>query len=336
MPDYPIGYEPIGTVAVFTSSQSKYGSSRHSTERALARFARRKVEAVAFTGTTMEHNQQLLRQAISDMDFDAIVLVGGDELINSALQETAGTGIPVGIIPSGAGNDIAGQLRIPMSPEAAAEVVADGFVTTTDLGRVTGPDGQQRYFGTVLCTGADAYAAHRAENASWAWGPQRWMMGFVHEMVHLKWRPYRIELEGASAIPFRSEYAKALQLSRDGVIGPDRRLVIERRMAMATFGNSRFYASGVGVCPRADHHDGLLDLTIIEKAPRWEYARTFEAFASGNHGNLGYISSYRCKRARVMVGDMDIPAYADGNPMVRMPLTVEAVEATSRYIVPAP
>ena len=38
---------------------------------------------------------------------DGVVAVGGDGLVNIALQVTGGTDLPLGIVPAGTGNDIA-------------------------------------------------------------------------------------------------------------------------------------------------------------------------------------------------------------------------------------
>ena len=43
---------------------------------------------------------------------DGVVAVGGDGLVNLALQVVAGTDVPLGIVPAGTGNDIARALGL--------------------------------------------------------------------------------------------------------------------------------------------------------------------------------------------------------------------------------
>ncbi|MCY7402452.1 MAG: sphingosine kinase, partial [Nocardioides sp.] len=58
---------------------------------------------------------------------DGVVAVGGDGLVNLALQVVGGTGVPLGIVPAGTGNDIARSLGlVPGDPLAAAGLVAGG------------------------------------------------------------------------------------------------------------------------------------------------------------------------------------------------------------------
>ncbi|MBN9644198.1 diacylglycerol kinase family protein [Corynebacterium mendelii] len=336
MPDYPIGYEPIGTVALLTNPRSGYGSARHATERALSHFNKRGVESVAFTAMTAEDNGRLIRQALDDDDFDAIVVCGGDGMINSALQETADTGIPLGIIPAGSGNDTARHFRIPMDPGAAAEVIADGFVTTTDLGRVSDDNGQSKWFATLLGCATDAYASRRADSLTWAKGPNKFTLAIAREIIRPTTHTYRFELEGVRPIPFLSDAENARRIARDGEIPDDGRVVIERQVGMATFGNTRCFGGGRAVCPRADHRDGMLDFTIAELCNPLMYVRYFNDFGSGNHADVPFVTSYRCRRARVECPAMRTAAHGDGEPLMRVPFTVEAVEAAGRYIVPAP
>ena len=49
---------------------------------------------------------------------DAVVAVGGDGLVHCAVQAVAGTGVPLGIVPAGGGNDLAGILGLPADPRA--------------------------------------------------------------------------------------------------------------------------------------------------------------------------------------------------------------------------
>src|SRR3989442_5625652 len=66
-----------------------------------------------------------------------------------------GSGIPLGLVPGGTGNLLAGNLRLPRSPAAAARAILKGKPLPIDLGTVDGADGPH-YFAVCCGTGSDA------------------------------------------------------------------------------------------------------------------------------------------------------------------------------------
>ena len=336
MPDYPIGHESISTVALLSNPRSGTGSASYTAARATAQLARRGVTAVTFTSATPEDNTRVMRQALADESFDAVVVCGGDGLINSVLQNTAETGTPIGIIPAGCGNDTARQFSIPFDPVHAADCIADGFVTTTDLGRVTDDNGRQMWFATLLGCGVDAYATQIAESLGRAAGRYKFSVAAARQLVNPTIHEFDIELEEAALVPYSTAAQRTRALERDGQISDNGTLTLSRSIALVSFGNTRTYGGGIQACPKADVKDGLLDLTICENASPLQYARYYRSFFAGHHENIPFITNYRCRRARISCPKMSIPVYGDGEPMLAMPLTVEAVPAAGRYIVPAP
>ncbi|AZA14097.1 diacylglycerol/lipid kinase family protein [Corynebacterium choanae] len=335
MPNYPIGFEPVGTVALLTNPRSGRGSARHATELALEVFDKRGVNAIAFNATSPEDTGRILQRALADLDFDAIAVCGGDGMLNKVLQETANTGIPIGIVPAGSGNDTGRHLRIPFDPAAAADVIADGFVTTTDLGLITNEAGQSMWFASVLSCGQDAYWTARASEYNWVRGPSKFHVAILEGLARFQSHKFRIELEGVHTLPHLSTEDRLRMEVRDGVVEEGGKLVLERTMYFASFGNTRSYGAGKIICPQADHHDGLLDLTIIEDEAIVPGIFQAPAFVRGDHANIPWVTSYQCQRATVF-SDVDIPAHGDGEPMLVNPFTVEAVPAAGRFIVPAP
>ncbi|MDT5298991.1 MAG: diacylglycerol kinase, partial [Mycobacterium sp.] len=139
----------VGRITMLTNPASGHGSAPHAAERAVAQFHRRGIDVVAIAGTDAEHARRLVEGAL-ERGMDALVVVGGDGIISLALQVLAQTDIPLGIIPSGTGNDHAREFGIPAKdPEAAADLIVDGVVATVDLGRIRGVDGTDKWFGTV-------------------------------------------------------------------------------------------------------------------------------------------------------------------------------------------
>src|SRR5256884_2844821 len=66
-----------------------------------------------------------------------------------------GSGIPLGLVPGGTGNLLAGNLRLPRDPAAAARVILARRTAAIDLGSVERPDGTH-YFAVCGGTGFDA------------------------------------------------------------------------------------------------------------------------------------------------------------------------------------
>ena len=341
--EYPIGYETIGCVAMLTNPKVGSGSVRHAAEKAMERFGVLGVEVFTFQGVNLQDTRRLTRQAIED-EFDAIVVCGGDGTVNVALQEVVGTDMPIGIIPAGIGNDHARQFRLPMTPESAADVIYEGFTTTSDVGKLTDSNGESRYFGTVACAGFDSAFGTRMAGLHLPSSKLGYSASVAAEFFNMTPRLYRIEFEGLDEVPYIDDEARATRIARDGqqAAGSGDSLILERKINLAAFGNSRYYAGGMMVCPRADHHDNYLDVTIIEDASRVGVMRSYLGFRKGAHLDYEFCSSYRCRKATIELLDQgpdalaDTDAYADGDPMLSLPVTVESVPAAVRFIVPAP
>ncbi|MCK7663992.1 diacylglycerol kinase [Corynebacterium sp. CCM 9185] len=323
MTDYPMGFVDIGAVAMLTNPDSGHGRARHSTERAMAAFRDAGVEVLAFQGRTTKDSRRLTREAVESGRFDAIVVCGGDGMINLVLQETTGKKIPVGVIPAGTGNDHAREYNLPRtSPEAAAEVIAAGFTVTTDLGRITDSAGNERWFGTVMTAGFDSLVSDRANRMTWPHGSARYNLSIAAELVNLRPLSFSMELHGRHALP-----------GETGIVEGES-VTIRGAAMLAAFGNTRTYGGGLPVCPFANHRDGLLDVTLVDPSGRIRFASCMGKIIKGTHVELPEVHSYRVRSADVWVYGVD--AYADGERMSQLPVTVEAVPAVGRFIVPAP
>ena len=63
-------------------------------------------------GRDGDESLDLARQAVND-GADALVICGGDGMVNIGIQAVATTSTPLGIIPAGTGNDIARYFDLP-------------------------------------------------------------------------------------------------------------------------------------------------------------------------------------------------------------------------------
>ncbi len=100
-----------------------------------------------------------------DEGFDTMLSYGGDGTAMQIAAAVAGTGIPLGLIPGGTGNVLAGNLRLPRRPLAAVHSILRGSAVQVDLGAVDRADGTH-YFAVCCGTGFDAALMRRTDAAA--------------------------------------------------------------------------------------------------------------------------------------------------------------------------
>ena len=295
----------VGRVTMLTNPASGHGSAPHAAERAVAQFHHRGVDVVAIAGTDADHARRLVEGAL-ERGMDALVVVGGDGIVALALQVLAQTEVPLGIIPAGTGNDHAREFGIPKDPEAAVDVVVDGRTETIDLGRIRGPDGTDRWFGTVMAAGFDSLVTDRTNRMRWPHGRMRYNVAMVAELSKLRPLPFRLTFDGGE------------ELVTD--------------LTLAAFGNTKSYGGGMQICPNADPSDGLLDVTMVQAGSRIRLIRLFPTVFKGTHVELDEVQTARAKV--ITVDSSGINAYADGELACPLPVEVSAVPGALKILRP--
>jgi diacylglycerol kinase (ATP) len=296
----------VGRVTVLTNPASGHGNAPHAAEKAIERLQQRGIDAVAIVGSDAEHARGLLHAAV-ETGTDALVVVGGDGVISDALQAVAGTDIPLGIIPAGTGNDHAREFGLPTKdPVAAADVIADGWTETVDLGRIRDRKGLTKWFGTVAAAGFDSLVTDRANRMAWPRGRMRYNLAMLAELSRLRLLPFRLVLDG-----------------RDELV---------TELTLAAFGNTRSYGGGMLICPNADPTDGQLDITMVHSASRTRLIRLFPTVYKGTHVELDEVTTARAKS--VEVDSPAINAYADGEYACALPAEISAVPGALRVLRP--
>jgi diacylglycerol kinase (ATP) len=296
----------IGRVTMLTNPMSGHGNAPHAAERAIARFQQGGVDVCEIVGTDADHARRLLDEALA-RGTDALVVCGGDGVISLALQSLALGDIPLGIIPAGTGNDHAREFGLPKgNPEAAADVVVNGWTETVDLGRIDNHAGVQKWFGTVMAAGFDSLVSDRTNRMRWPHGRMRYNLAMVAEMSQL--RP----------LPFRLAFDDGEEIVAD--------------LTLAAFGNTKSYGGGMLICPGADHADGQLDITLVHATSRIRLIRLFRTVFKGTHVELDRVTTERTRM--VSVDSPGINAYADGEYACPLPVEVSAVSAALKILRP--
>lgn len=293
-----------GSVTVLTNPTARDRRSTKVRAAALQRLRERGFAITEIAGASAAESSELAARAVAD-GTEALVAIGGDGMTFLAWQALAGTGIPLGIVPAGTGNDHARVLGIPADPVAAVDVIAGGRTRTIDLGRATATGLRPLWFGTVLASGFDSLVTDRANRMRWPRGHLRYNAAMLAELADLRLLPYRITLDSNT---------------------------FDIEATMVSVGNSSTYGGGMRIAPDARLDDGLLDVVVVTSASRSRLLRLFPTVYRGTHVDLDEVTVYRAGSVR-----LDCPgitAYADGERLGPLPVDIEAVPGAGCVFVP--
>ena len=232
---------------------------------------------------------------------ESLVVCGGDGMVHIAAQALANSRTNLGIIPAGTGNDVARYVDIPRNdPQAAADVVVGSHVRTIDLARAGAT-----FFVTVLATGFDSLVNERANSLLWPKGQWRYNLATLAELRVFEPLPYTLEMDGE----------------------------IRRLDAMlVAVGNGPSFGGGLKITYGAEIDDGWLDVVIIKPMSKLELVKTYPKLYTGKHVHHRQYEHHRVKR--ITVAAPGIVAYADGERLGPLPLTVDVAPGALRVLAP--
>lgn len=246
-------------------------------------------------------------QAALASGIDALVVVGGDGMVNLGVNVVAGTDVPLGIVAAGTGNDVAASLGLPLrNPAAAAAVVQGGVVRRIDAVRRTRGDGRPQWYVGVLCGGFDAVVNERANGWAWPRGKMRYNLAIARELPVFKPLPYEIELDGERW---------------------------STQAMLVAVGNGTSYGGGMHITPDALYDDGLLDVLVVGPLSVPRLLAVFPQVFRGAHTDHPAVTVRRARKVRLSTPG--IVAYADGERFGPLPVEVEAVPSALAVLVPA-
>ncbi len=277
-------------VAVLTNPAAGQGRAGHTTHLAAARLRDAGFSVRRLLGRDADEAADLAQDAVAE-GVESLVVIGGDGLVHVAVQVLAHTGTPLGIVPTGTGNDAARYLGVPRDDaRAAVDVVIAGRRRTLDLGRA----GAQRFL-CVLSAGFDAVVNERANQMRWPKGQMKYNLATIAELRTFQPIDYTLELDGQT-----------------------------RRVSamLVAVGNGPSFGGGMRICEGADLTDGMLDVVFFHPMSKPDLVRTFPKLFKGTHRTH---PSYEHHRVRsITVAAPGITAYADGERLGPLPLTITA------------
>ena len=247
---------------------------------------------------------------------DGFVVVGGDGMVNLGANLVAGTKVPLGIVPSGTGNDMARSLGLPFdNTEAAVVALAEALqhppriIDAARIGYLDDETGKpaERWFACALSAGFDATVNERANLMEHPKGPSRYIIALGIELARLKPYHYTLTLDGTELVTDAN---------------------------MVSIGNGVSLGGGMKITPDAQLDDGLLDVLIVRPLSRLNFLRIFPSVFKGTHVRHPKVSILRAKNVRI-AGD-GVVVYADGERVGPAPVDVQIVPGALRVLAPRP
>lgn len=238
--------------------------------------------------------------------FDAVVAVGGDGTVNEALNGLEGTGIPVGILPTGTANVLARDLGLPFDPAGAARVAARGRVRALDVGVARSAAGERRF---LCCAGAGLDAAVVRAVAEARRGGGLGFRGWVGPI----WRT------------FANYSFPTLRVSTDAAPPVDG--------TVAVVCNTANYGGLFRLVPGADPGDGALDAFVAGPRGRGALFRYLWGAWRGTLPGRRDVRTARGTAVRIE-SDGPVPVQVDGDAFGETPLEVTLRPGAALVLVP--
>lgn len=240
---------------------------------------------------SLDHARELTRQAAERGH--TVLAVGGDGMAGAVGGALSGTGAVLGLVPSGRGNDFARALALPTDPPALADLLLHATpraVDTIEVESAVHPG--TSVLGSVYA-GVDAVANRYANRSRLLRGAASYYAGGARAVAG--WRPatYRITVDGTTH---------------------------ERRGYTVVAANSGFYGFGRRIAPDARVDDGLLDVVVIQHAPKRLFFTMMNELKSGAHLRRPQVEVLRGKEIRIEA-DRDLPYGTDGEVDAALPVT---------------
>ncbi|MCF6409453.1 diacylglycerol/lipid kinase family protein [Pseudalkalibacillus salsuginis] len=258
------------------------------------------------------HGTQLAYDLLNENNPKVIVAVGGDGTVNEVLNALVGTNVPLGILPTGSGNDLCREMNIPLNWRMALNHVLKGKIKAIDVGEILKHNDESRFYSTVAGIGFDGQVALATNESKYKGIMNTLRMGKVSYVL--------------SVLNVLRGYTPSnLTLTIDG------ESKTFPNVWLVAVANSSFYGGGMRISPAAKPDDGWLDVCIVSNLKRWELLKLFPQVYKGDHIDYHCVETFRCKEVQV---ESEVPSivHADGEILGKTPLTIRNRQK-SLYIV---
>lgn len=257
-----------------------------------------------YTTTGEEQVADVVRKALKQ-DFDLCVAAGGDGTVAGVASGLVHSQVPLGIVPSGTGNALARELKIPMQQSLALEIITGSHTLRSfDALQV-----QERFFFLNLSFGVSAQAMLDAERQvkrkfgvfAYVWSGLKRLVGF---------QPYKFELDiDGQTYRFR---ASEIVVANSAIVG----------------------LPALRIAPDVRFDDGRFNVCIVRANTLWDYLKIGWDMLLGHQKRNPHLRFLEAKHSVSIRVTHPVPIQADGEFIGRGSIDVSLVPQAVQIIAP--
>lgn len=230
-----------------------------------------------FFRTTSEENAgDLIRKNLDENHTD-ILIIGGDGTLFEVINALDNFSRPIGILPSGTGNDFYRMLK----NTDAIKTAIFGVSQDIDIGICN----EFKFLNGLGCAIEGESAKLFEEKRKLNRLDSNYSLAILKKIFSYKCKKIKLQIDGNKAI--------------------------ENELFLLTIANGRFFGSGYKLAPKAKLNDGLLDLVYVKKIPRLIALIIMGIVPRGWHIYLPFVHYKRVKSLDIE-SDNEFYFHADG------------------------
>ena len=202
-----------------------------------------------------------------------VIAIGGDGTMSEVAAALAGTGVPVGLIPAGNGNDFYYSLKgidPRFSPElvnSALNDVLSGKTKPVDLIKIN-----ETYSVNIASTGLDAEIVIYAEKIKNIFRRNSYTVAAFVRTLLLKRARLRLTVDGEK---------------------------MDDHYTLIAIANGSRYGGRFLISPNSKINDGTIDVCIVGKMPRIRILFLLTKVFTGDHLGFKAVKMLSCKKIRI-------------------------------------
>lgn len=247
-----------------------------------------------------------IREAIS-RGAERIVAAGGDGTVSAVgdILANLGTKVPLGIVPLGTANVLAGELGIPSDLEEACRLLAGPH----DLVRIDAMRIRDTYYLTQVGVGLDALMIRDTTTAhKKRFGRLAYIWTAISRLAGFQPRRFSLTLDGTT---IRLKASQVL-VANSGTLG------------------QKPFRWGPDIKP----DDGVLDVCVIRARNVLDFVSLGWHMVRGRHKHARNVTYRTIRRDVTIESKVPVPVQADGEIVGETPVTVRVAAGVIQVVVP--